>query len=113
MNERVDAFAALKELPAFEPTQKRVKPADAAIDRIAAEHGFPSRPSVRSPRDPKRKPRIHRTGRNISMNIKVRQQTQERFYRLADEHNLVLGALLDEAFDALEARIRAGTPKSG
>ena len=36
------------------------------------------------------------------MNIKVTAETRDRFYRLAEERKLVLGALLDEALTALE-----------
>lgn len=103
MSERVDPFSALKEMPAFPPTPKRDKPvANDAIDRIAEENGFPSRPSVRPPREQKRKPRVHRTGRNRSLNIKVTQETADLLYKLADERKLVLGALLDEALKAID-----------
>jgi hypothetical protein len=111
MSERNNPFAEIKrELPVFEPRPKRERPAaNDAIDGIADETGFHSRPAVRTSRAPKRKQRMHRTGRNVGMNIKVTQQTQDRFYRLAEERKLVLGALLESALDALEKAASAAT----
>jgi hypothetical protein len=103
MNERHNPFAGINSLPDFEKKPKRNQTvANDAIDRMADENEFHSRPAVRSARTPKRKARVHRTGRNVHMNIKMTQATQDRFYKLADRFNLVLGALLEKAFDALE-----------
>ena len=109
MSERVSIFAGLNTAPAFKPKPRPEKEiANEAIDQISEESNFPSRQAARAPREPKRKPRVHRTGRNIGMNIKVTQETQDRFYRLASDRKLVLGALLDEALSALES---AKTPE--
>jgi hypothetical protein len=43
-----------------------------------------------------------RTGRNVQLNLKVTQETFDRFYRLADERRLRFGELLEQALDALE-----------
>jgi hypothetical protein len=103
MSERHDTFAGLKSFPDFETKPKRDKPVSTeAIDLIADESGFHSRPAIRSERKPKRKARVYRTGRNINVNIKLTEAARERFYRLADERNLVLGALLEQALEALE-----------
>lgn len=105
MNERVNPFVGLADPPVFAPKPKRDKPvANDAIDRIAEENGFPSRPSVRASREPKRKPRVHRTGRNRSLNIKVTPETADLFYKLADERKLVLGALLELALKTLNSK---------
>ncbi len=112
MSERVNPFAGLGDAPSFEPRQKRERPlANEAINRIAEESGFHSRPAVRTPRTAKRKPRTYRTGRNVSGNIKATQATWDRFYRVADERKLVLGALLEVALDALEQA--GGKPPTG
>jgi hypothetical protein len=103
MTERVSIFAGLNSAPAFKAKPRPEKEiADEAIDQISEGSNFPSRQAVRPQKEPKRKRRLHRTGRNVSMNIKVTPATQDRFYRLADERKLVLGALLDEALTALE-----------
>jgi hypothetical protein len=43
------------------------------------------------------------------LNIKATNETVERFYKTADERRLPLGALLEQALDALD---RAGGPAS-
>jgi hypothetical protein len=111
MAERIDPFATLINPPDFapKPKPKRERPVlDEAIDRIADENGFPSRQAVRAPKQPKRKARTYRTGRNRQFNMKATPESVDRFYRLADERNVPLGALLDLALDALE---RAGVPE--
>jgi hypothetical protein len=106
MTQRVNPFATIDQIAAFTPKQPRPKPvANETIDRIAEENGFPSRQSPRAPREPKRKPRIYRTGRNRQLSIKATEATVERFYKLADARKIPLGALLEQALDALE---RAG-----
>jgi hypothetical protein len=51
---------------------------------------------------PLRPIRRWRTGRNVQFNRKVTQECVDRFYRLADEHNLRMGELLEQALDAFE-----------
>jgi hypothetical protein len=108
MAERVDPFASLVNPPAFAPKPRPEKAAanNDTSDRIAEENGFPSRQPVRTPKQLKRKPRTYRTGRNRQFNMKAKPESVERFYRMADERSVPLGALLDLALDALE---RAGT----
>jgi hypothetical protein len=118
MVERIDPFASLSSPPVFTPRPQREKPvADDTIDRIAEENHFPSRQAVRVPRLPKRKTRIYRTGRNRQFNMKAKPESVDRFYRMADERNVPLGALLDLALDALERangiEIFALTPAAG
>jgi hypothetical protein len=111
MNERASPFANLAELPEFKPKPRREMPsADDAIERIAEEHNFPSRQAARAPKEPKRKRRIYRTGRNRQLSIKATDATVERFYKLADERKIPLGALLDLALGALE---QAGASATG
>jgi hypothetical protein len=106
MNSRVDAFASLADLPAFEVKPKAAKPlAKDAIDRIAEDNKFPSRQAPKSARTSKREPRLYRTGRNRHFGVKATNETVERFYKMADERKVTLGGLLEMALDALE---RAG-----
>jgi len=59
---------------------------------------------------PKREPRRHRTGRNVQLNIKVRAETLESFYAMADSQGWVLGETLERAVAAL---LRELTPHIG
>ena len=86
----------------------QLKPAARAEQvRDVAEHaGFRSRESVPAPLDvPRREPRRHRTGRNIQLNLKVRQEAVDAFYRLADQHGWVLGETFERAVIALETEL--------
>jgi hypothetical protein len=105
MTPRVDPFASLREpvVPVFTPRPRQSKPVEQeVIARIAEENNFPSREPVRRVQEPRRQKRLHRTGRNQQFNIKAKDVTIERFYRMADERNVVLGELLELALDALE-----------
>ncbi len=48
-----------------------------------------------------REQRRHRTGRNVQLNLKVRQEDVDAFYALADEHGWVLGEAFQKAVEAL------------
>jgi hypothetical protein len=108
MNERANPFAtALKEMPAFGLKSKAEAPvAKDDVDRIADATGFVSRQPAKTtkpPKEPRREARTYRTGRNVQFNAKVTAETNKRFYKLADERKLVLGELLEQGLDALEA----------
>ncbi len=106
MNQRVDAFAMLKEPAAFTTKPKPEKRADeAAIAEVARQENFPSRQAPKPNAQPKRNPRRYRTGRNGHLGIRATVETLERFYKAADARNVPLGELLRLALDALE---RAG-----
>jgi len=108
MSQRVDPFADLNRLPSFEVKPKAVhKPVEhETIDRISTENNFPSRQAPKPVKEPKRKRRVYRTGRNQQFNLKASTETVERFCKMADERNIPLCALLERALDALEARDR-------
>lgn len=108
MSTRVNPFADLAEPPVFATKQKQEKVEKEVIARIAEEHNFPSRQAAKAPKEPRRKRRVHRTGRNRQFNIKAKNETVERFYKLADERQVPLGELLEQALDALE---RAGVSR--
>lgn len=103
-----------EDLSDFQPTPAAKPVPVAAIDEIAEQAGFPSRkpraakaaaPTASAPItvEPVRAVRRYTTGRNRQINIKATDATIERLYRLADERGIPLGALLDQALDALEA----------
>lgn len=83
------------------------KPAEpAAIDRIAEAAGFPSRKAAAADPAPPpvRTPRRRTTGRNRQINIKATEAVIDRLYAIADELDLPLGAVLEQALDALAER---------
>jgi hypothetical protein len=103
MNDRVNPFANLKDPPVFTPKPKPEKPVVAeAFTQIAEQNNFTSRQATKAPRTERRKPRIHRTGRNVQFNAKVTLATNTKIYRLADEKRITLGELLELALNALE-----------
>jgi hypothetical protein len=103
MSERVNPFANLADLPTFTTKPKTEKPVEeGAIARIASENNFPSRQPPK-PKTERRKPRIHRTGRNQQFNVKATAETIDKIYRLANEKKVPLGELLRLAVDALES----------
>ena len=103
MNERVNPFATLAEPPVFAIKTKTEKPIpNATIERIAEENNFPSRQAVKPPKEPRRKRRVYTTGRNQQFNTKAKAETIERIHKMADERNIPLCELLEQALDALE-----------
>ena len=86
----------------------------AAIEEISQASGFPSRKAqsksigadiaeaAPSPARPLRR-RRRTTGRNQQINIKATEETIAELYRVADELDLPLGAVLEQALQALVA----------
>jgi hypothetical protein len=109
MSERTNPFANInQDPPVFTTKPKTAKPVDEeTIVRLAEEHKFPSRQVAKSTRTERRKPRIHRTGRNVQFNAKATMETINKIYKLADERKVPLGELLKLAVEALE---REGEP---
>jgi hypothetical protein len=106
MTERIDPFATLKQMPAFGVKPKGATPIEEdAIETIAREHRFPSRQAKKEPSTPRRKPRLHRTGRSFNFSVKTTLETRDRFYKAADSRGVTLARLMELALDALE---RAG-----
>ena len=110
MSERVNVFADInQEPPVFTTKPKAAKPVDEeTVVRLAEEHKFPSRQAAKPSKTERRKPRIHRTGRNVQFNAKATSETINKIYKLADERKVPLGELLKLAVDALE---REGTSR--
>ena len=105
MSGRADPFAILREpLPSFTSKPRTDKPvAKETMERISEENNFPSRQAAKASNTPRRKRRVHRTGRNQQFNAKATPETIDRFYKLANDKNVPLGELLRLALDALES----------
>ncbi len=92
------------DLSEFAPKTNKVN-ADARASKeriraIAEPSSFRSRDAV--PQISKREPRRYRTGRNVQLNLKVRQEDADIFYALADEKGWVLGEAFQMAIQALK-----------
>lgn len=114
MMTRANPFGDLDD---FAP-QGQAKPVPAAaIEEIAEASGFPSRkaqgksakptaakaPPSSAPAPAPLRRRRRTTGRNQQINIKATEETIAELYRVADELNLPLGAVLEQALQALVA----------
>jgi hypothetical protein len=102
MNERANPFANLKDTPVFTPKPKPEKPvAPEALAEVAEQNNFTSRQPAKAPKAPTRKPRRHRTGRNVQFNTKATEGTIAEVYRQADELGVVLGEWMRLATEAM------------
>jgi hypothetical protein len=102
MSERANPFADLKIPQTFSTKPKAARPVEEqTIARIADDNNFTSREPPK-PKTPKRKPRVHRTGRNQQFTAKVTAETIAKIYKLADDRKIPLGELLRLAVDAME-----------
>lgn len=107
MSTRVNPFANIADPPTFTTKPKRENPVEEeTIAQLAEQHKFPSRQPTKSPKAERRKPRIHRTGRNVQFNTKMTQGTIDKIYRLANDMNVPLGEVLRE----FPARLHEITP---
>ena len=100
---RVNSFANA-ELDEFKPkTKPAPRPTSEQINAVAEKTGFPSRQSVTTTvTEPVKRARRFTTGRNQQLNLKVTEDTLNRFYAIADELHLPLGEVFDRAVKALE-----------
>lgn len=76
---------------------------------VAEQAGFRSREGAKEAVESeplRREPRRYRTGRNVQLNLKVRQEAVDAFYKLADEHSWVLGEAFEHAIDALRRELQ-------
>lgn len=55
---------------------------------------------------PQKKPRLHRTGRNVQFNVKLRAEDISLFTRLADAKGWTMGETLEEAAQALKEKLK-------
>ena len=70
------------------------------VRRVAEAAAFRSREPIPAPVY-----RRYRTGRNVQLNIKVRQDTLDAFNRLCDTYGWVQGEALERAVVALEREL--------
>jgi hypothetical protein len=104
MSTRVNPFDSLADPPVFATKPKKETPVEKdTIERIAEQNNFPSRQAPKTSKEPRRKARTHRTGRNTQFNAKATPETIERFYKVANDRRVVLGELLKQGLDAIEA----------
>ena len=112
MSERAGLFDgdADFDVSGFAP-RKTVPPKDSTppekIRKVSEASNFRSREPApaKPPPTPKREPRRHRTGRNVQLSLKVRAETRDSFYAVADEGGWVLGEALDRAVAALRREL--------
>lgn len=112
---RANPFGDLGDFAA-QPSARPVAPEE--IDQLAEVSGFPSRKAQGASKAtrgekaplpapaPARQPRRHVTGRNRQINIKATEETIGELYRIADDLNLPLGAVLEQALEALDEKRR-------
>ena len=89
-------------------------PAAKGVDRdkvkaVAGPATFRSREPEAAPAPIRREMRRYRTGRNVQLNLKVRQEDADIFYALADEHGWVLGEAFQKAVEALQRDSKQNT----
>ena len=103
--QRADPFAGDLDLTDFKPAvPKKGRAEKEAIRKVSEANNFPSRaPESVKPAPPPVIQRRRRTGRNVQFNIKVTQETVDRFTAIADARGLVFGELLALALDAFES----------
>ncbi len=114
MSERASVFdtGADFDVSGFVPQKPRPAAPKEAVKRVSESASFKSREPVEQKQSAAREPRRYRTGRNVQLNVKVRAETLESFYRIADGQGWVLGETLEKAIAALEREIGpAGAPK--
>lgn len=123
MSDRASVFdtGADFDLSGFAPKQAKAPEKKIPVDAVRAVSeaaNFPSREAVAPPpavakAEEKRELRRYRTGRNVQLNIKVKSETLETFYKIADQHGWVLGETLERAVKALEATLDSKNERFG
>jgi hypothetical protein len=98
----IEGFAPKKAEQKSQVTPDAVRAVSEAADFRSREPA-PSKKQKPSAREPRR----HRTGRNVQLNIKVRSETLDTFYEIADRENWVLGETLEKAIVALGRELAA------
>ncbi len=118
MTERASIFST-EETPELDVTgfapkkpETKQKSAPREIVRAVSEAAnFPSReatpPVIKTQPTaaPIRETRRHRTGRNVQMNVKLKQETVDTFYQITDSQGWVLGETLEHALAALKEKL--------
>lgn len=97
------------------PVPQETKPPVETVRALSEAARFPSREAAPPPPpvvvEVKRDQRRYRTGRNVQLNIKVRAETLDAFYKIADSEGWVLGETLERAVEALDEKLSAAKMK--
>ncbi len=98
------------DVSSFQPQRARAREEDFNPDtlkRLSEAHNFPSRqpPTDKQKDQPARAQRRHRTGRNVQLNIKTRQETAEAFYRICDDRGWLCAETFERAIAALKKEL--------
>jgi len=102
--DRADPLGDISDFAPAAPAKPKAPPA--VVRKVSEANGFASRaPAVRAPAG-RPSQRRHRTGRNVQINIKAKQETIDRFIAIAEVRGWVLGEALDHAVDLLERAAR-------
>ena len=96
---RASVFSEDLDVSDFKPSADNKGVQREQVKAVAGPASFHSRDPEPAP--VVREPRRHRTGRNVQLNLKVRQVDADAFYALADQHGWVLGEAFQKAIDAL------------
>lgn len=110
MNDRASVFdnSADFDVSGFTPKEPKVQEKKIPVEKVRAiseAANFPSREAAAPPVpavEVQREQRRYRTGRNVQLNIKVKSETLEAFYNIADRQGWVLGETLERAVKALQ-----------
>ena len=104
---RTNPFADLSDFEAKPATSPATPIEPAVIERVAEDHGFPSRQAARAGKPAplaSKRGRRYTTGRNQQINIKATSASIQRLYKIADARHLPLGEVLELALDALDGQ---------
>jgi hypothetical protein len=113
MSDRASVFDAVQEfdVEGFAPKAPQTpapSPPPDAVRAAAEASSFRSRePAPARTTRARREPRRYRTGRSVQLNLKVRAETVDTFYEIADEHGWILAETLEKALEALQRDLSA------
>ena len=99
---RAPVFTEDLDVSEFTPAPARKGVGREDVKAVAGPASFRSREPEVAPAPVRREMRRYRTGRNVQLNLKVRQEDADVFYALADEHGWVLGEAFQKAVEALQ-----------
>jgi len=113
MSERASIFDGDSDFDVskFAPKQSKPKTETSAeaVRAVAENSDFRSREPAPAPKKApaEKERRRYTTGRNVQLNIKVRSETLDAFYSIADAEKWVLGETLERAVAALQKELNA------
>lgn len=99
---RAPVFNEELDVSDFKPTASGNGALREQVKAVAEPASFRSRDPVAAAQPMRREQRRYRTGRNVQLNLKVRQEDADTFYALADRNGWVLGEAFQRAIEALQ-----------